>query len=275
MGNLPGIGRPGFLKGARVGGMPNTMDARHMLRRALIMALPAIVLVTAGVAGAAPKGQDWTGVWVRVGSFAYDPSVLPEHRENPPYRPEWQARYEGALAAAARGQFATDPTAACLPPGMPRLMNMVYPMEIIQKPKQMTIIAEWASQVRRIYLDGRPHPKDPDSSFNGHSTGHWVGKTLVVDTIGLRGDTVFDQSGIRHSDQLHLTERFTLVRPDTLELLITADDPVAFYKPWIVKKTYRRAPPSEEIMEYVCEDNNRNPIGPDGKVTTILRGAGR
>jgi hypothetical protein len=253
--------------------MSNTMDAKHMLRCAFI-ASATIVLVTAGMANAAPKTQDWTGIWARVGSFAFDPTVLPEHRENPPYRPEWQARYEEALAAAERGQFTADPTAGCLPPGMPRLMNMVYPMEIIQKPKQMTIIAEWDSQVRRIHLDGRPHPKDPDPSFNGHSIGHWEGKTLVVDTIGLRGDTVFDQSGVRHSDQLHLIERFTLVSPDRLELLITADDPVAFYQPWAVKKTYKRAP-SEEIMEYVCEDNNRNPVGSDGKVTTILRGAGQ
>ncbi len=144
-------------------------------------------------------------------------------------------------------------------------------MEIIQKPQQMTIIAEWESQVRRVFLDGRKHPAELDPTFNGHSIGHWEGKTLVVDTVGLRADTVFDQSGIRHSDRLHLIERFTLVQPDTIELQITADDPVAFYQPWVVKKVYKRAP-GAEIMEYVCAENNRNPIGPDGVVGTILKG---
>jgi hypothetical protein len=144
-------------------------------------------------------------------------------------------------------------------------------MEIIQKPKQMTIIAEWMGQVRRIYLDGRPHPEDPDPTFNGHSIGHWEGKTLVVDTVGLRDDTMFDQSGVRHSDKLHIVERFTLIDANTLQDELTADDPVAFYKPWTVKKTYKRAPVDMEIMEYVCQENNRNPIGPDGKVQTILQ----
>ena len=245
-----------------------------MRRRFLLAAMAAALLNLPSAALAAPQSEDWTGIWTRVGSFSFDPSIPPQQRENPPYRPDWQARYEEALASAERGQFTADPTAACLPPGMPRLMNMVYPMEIIQKPKQMTIVAEWASQVRRIFLDGRTHPSDLDPTFNGHSIGHWEGKTLVVDTVSLRGDTVFDQSGIRHSDRLHLIERFTLVKPDTLELDLTADDPVAFYKPWTVKKTYKRAP-ATQMMEYVCEENNRNPVGPDGVVQTILKGSGK
>lgn len=252
---------------------------RHLLRSCAI----ALALVFAGAAEAAtaPKAapaakaaastEDWTGIWKRVGSFAYDPSVKPEQRENPPYRPDWQARYEEALKSAAEGKFNADPTASCLLAGMPRMMNMVYPMEIIQKPKQMTIIAEWDRQIRRIFLDGRKHPDDLDPTFNGHSIGHWEGKTLVVDTVGLRDDTVFDQSGIRHSAQLHLIERFRLVKPDTLELEITAEDPIAFYKPWVVVKTYVRAP-GVEMMEYVCQENNRNPIGPDGAPLTILQG---
>ena len=255
--------------------MQNTTNADRSRPRVCALAL-GLALAFSSAAGAATPSDpnDWTGVWKRVGSIAFDPANKPETRENPPYRPDWQARYEVALKSAERGQFNADPTASCVPPGMPRLMNMVYPMEIIQKPDQLTIVAEWESQVRRIFLDGRPHPQDMDATFNGHSVGHWEGKTLVVDTVGLRADTVFDQSGIRHSDKLHIVERFTLTAPDTLIDELSADDPVAFFHPWVVKKTYKRTP-GEQMQEYVCEENNRNPIGADGAPTTILKAAGR
>jgi len=247
-----------------------------MKDRRLVSGLLALALLAAGSSAEAAtrKPQDWTGIWKRVGSFSFDPSIAPEHAENPPYRPDWQARYEQSLASSKRGQPIADPTASCAPPGMPRMMNMVYPMEIIQKPKQLTIVAEWDSQIRRIFIDGRDHPKDPDPTYNGHSIGHWEGLTLVVDTIGMRDNTVFDQTGLRHSDKLHIVERFRLVDKDTLVDQLTAEDPVAFYRPWTVKKVYRRSP-GEQIMEYVCEDNNRNPVGADGKTGIILYNSGK
>lgn len=241
---------------------------RTIFLKACICAL-LVVTTTMVVRGAEPAKADWTGIWKRVGSFGFDPSIPPEHREFPPYRPEWQARYEEALAAHARGEATADPTANCLPGGMPRIMNMVYPMEIIQKPRQLTIISEWGSQVRRIFLDGRQHPSELDPTFNGHSIGHWSGDVLIVDTVGLRDDTVLDQSGIRHSDQMRIIEKFKLVDANTLQNEITVEDPVAFYKPWTVVKTYRRAP-ELQMMEYVCEENNRNPLDASGKTTTIL-----
>jgi hypothetical protein len=245
-----------------------------MQRRTIALMFGATVLTTAWLASAPSRAADapradWTGIWTRVGSFSFDPSIRPEHRENPPYKPDWAATYDATLAKAEKGEVTADPTAACLPGGMPRIMNAVYPIEIIQKPQQMTIIVEWASQVRRIFLNGRPHPEDPDPTFNGHSIGHWEGDVLVVDTIALRGDTMLDQSGIRHSDKMHLFERFTLVDPQTLTDQITVDDPVAFTKPWTVLKTFKRAPKAD-ILEYVCEENNRNPVDKNG-VTTVLR----
>ena len=246
-----------------------------MPRRALALMFAA-TLATTGWSVAAPSQAadgptaDWTGIWTRVGSFSFDPSIRPEHKENPPYKPDWEARYEATLARAEKGEVTADPTASCLPGGVPRIMNAVYPIELIQRPEQLTIIVEWASQVRRIFLDGRPHPEDPDPTFNGHSIGHWEGNVLVVDTTALRGDTVLDQSGIRHSDKMHLIERFALVDPQTLTDQITVEDPVAFTQPWTVLKTYKRAAKGATILEYVCEENNRNPIDANG-VTTVSR----
>ena len=97
----------------------------------------------------------------------------------------------------------------------------------------------------------------------GHSIGHWEGDTLVVDTVGMRGDTVFDVSAAPHSDKIHVTERLRRLSPTKFEDRITVEDPVAFTKPWEIVRTYDLKP-DWQIIEYVCEENNRNPILADG-----------
>ena len=107
---------------------------------------------------------------------------------------------------ATTGVNTLDPTAeCCLPPGMPRMMSAVYPMEILMTPDQVTIITEWMGQIRRVYTDGRPHPEDPDITYVGHSTGKWDKDVLVIDTVAMKGDTVLDQTGMKHSDQIRVT----------------------------------------------------------------------
>jgi len=49
-----------------------------------------------------------------------------------------------------------------------------------------------------------------------------------------------------------------------------ASDPVAYTRPWTVTKTYKRAPPDFKLLPYVCLENNRNPIAPDGSIQVIL-----
>ena len=52
-------------------------------------------------------------------------------------------------------------------------------------------------------------------------------------------------------------ERIYLKDPNTLVAEITVTDPGAFTAPWKVTRTYRRGGPDAYIMEYVCEENNR------------------
>jgi hypothetical protein len=113
--------------------------------------------------------------------------------------------------------------------------------------------------VRRIFTDGRPQPPadEVDITFNGHSIGRWEGQTLVVDTIGIRGDTSFDASPMTHSDRMTVSERIYLKDTNTLVADIVVTDPGAFTAPWKVTRTYRRGGPDARIMEYVCEENNR------------------
>ena len=172
--------------------------------------------------------------------------------ENPPLTPEYRLKFEEGLKERAKGNQVLDPTSKCLPPGMPRMMTMVFPMEIFQTPGQVTIFGEWSSQVRRIHTDGRGHPDDWDPTFNGHSIGHWEGDTLVADTVGIRADTSIDSSPLQHTSQLHITERIRLVDKNTLEDTITLTDPAVFTEPWTAARRYHRSP-NVRIMDYACE----------------------
>jgi hypothetical protein len=154
---------------------------------------------------------------------------------------------------------------------MPRIMTMTYPMEITMGPDRIMIYAEWDEQVRRIFTDGRPLPEDPDPTYNGESVGHWEGNFLISTAYGFRLDTNMEASGLPKSDKAIAYERIWLADDDTLRDEFTLVDPVAFVKPWTVTKSYKRAPPDFKLMPYVCLENNRNPIGPDGSIRVILK----
>ena len=169
----------------------------------------------------------------------------------------------------ARGE-AHDPGASCIPPGIPRLLSSPYSWEFVVTPDRVYFLKELQHDILRIYTDGRSHPPsdDLDPAYNGHSIGHWEGDTLVVDTVGLRGDTWFDRTGAPHSDQLHIVMRMRKVSPDLIENTMTLTDPVAFTKPWVVTRHYKRAK-NYDIREFVCEENNRNPRDANGNNTFV------
>ena len=100
---------------------------------------------------------DWSGQWERIGSLNWPPEGY-DKAGPAPLTPEYQAIYEQNLALRADGILAGDPPATCLPPGMPRMMKMSGPMEIIITPGSTYIYADWESQIRRFYTDGRDCP---------------------------------------------------------------------------------------------------------------------
>jgi hypothetical protein len=219
--------------------------------------------------------RDLTGIWINQGGIGWTPGIPPGRGQNPPLTPAYAKIFDQHLADAALGKPTGDPTAACLPPGMPRIMTMTYPMEITMGPDRIMIYAEWDEQVRRIFTDGRPLSADPDPTYNGQSVGHWEGDFLLATTFGLRRETNLEASGLPKSDQAIAYERIWLADDDTLRDEITLVDPVAFIKPWTVTKTYKRAPPDFTLLPYVCLENNRNPIGPDGSIRVILQSGGK
>jgi hypothetical protein len=215
---------------------------------------------------------DWSGVWFPHERNLFDPSALPPaqrqvkdtasslfeasyERMYPPYRPDYEARYAKKLKDTNEGR-ASDPTASCVPPGFPRIMGTPYPLEFVVEKGRVSILFEAYSQVRRIYTDGSRHPDDLDPSYNGHSTGHWEGDTLVVDTVGLAPQAVLQQ-GVTHSKNEHIVERYRLSDPNMLEVKTRIEDPGVLAKPWETTAQFARHP-EYSLAEYICEQNNRN-----------------
>ncbi len=138
------------------------------------------------------------------------------------------------------------PTAG--PPMLPSFYNNEY--QIVQTPDTVEIVVEMIHDVRIIPLDGRPHLPSNIRQWMGDPRGHWEGNTLVVDTTNFTDKTRF-----RGADEnLHLTERFTRVSPDTILYEFTVDDPTAFTKPWTAQIPMRKA--NAKVFEYACHEGN-------------------
>ena len=109
---------------------------------------------------------------------------------------------------------------------------------------------------RQIFMDGK-HPADPDPTWYGHSIANWDGDTLVVDTIGFNDKFWFDFRGHPHTEQLHTIERYTRKDLGTLENKVTIIDPGDYSKPFTLTFTARLRP-KEELMEYICQENQQD-----------------
>lgn len=156
-----------------------------------------------------------------------------------------------------------DATAQCNPLGYTRSMNSPVPTQIIQRLNEIAFLHEAFFAFHVVYMDGRKHPSAEDArqtTWYGHSVGHWEGDTLVIDTAGpFFGSPMMnlDTRGHPMSDQLHLVERFTRTNNDTLNYEITVEDPKAFTRPWKNTRVWKLMPADEEIMEYACTENNK------------------
>jgi hypothetical protein len=232
---------------------------------------------------------DLSGQWVAVrvpgvrGQPAFDPTKSWGLGQQAPLTPEYQKVLEASIAdQAIGGQGNWHTGAECLPPGMPAMMTLYRPMEIVVLPETTYILIDHIMDShRRIYTDGRDWPKAAEPSFVGYSIGKWIdekgeGKSTVleVETRYFKGPRPLDPAGMpTHEDnQSIVKERFFLDKdnPALLHDEITLEDH-AFTRPWTVLKTYRRVPGRfPDWPEDACSsDNELIKIGTE----TYYRGA--
>src|ERR1700704_4612180 len=184
---------------------------RSRRKRSILFAAAGIALigclamVVASIAGQQPPAPaaayraprtkdgkpDLNGIWQAMNSANWD--IAPHNASPPPLKIE---AVIGALGAIPPGlgiveggvlpylpnalakkkenfekRFAEDPEAKCYLPGVPRMMYMPYPFQIIQGTSHIAMVSEYKSALRDIYMNSTK--KAPADSWMGWSNGRW------------------------------------------------------------------------------------------------------
>jgi hypothetical protein len=173
----------------------------------------------------------------------------------PPLKPDAAKIYEAHKRQLRARDLSFDPTAKCISPGLPRMLYLPYPFEIIQRQQKITYLFAWNYWNRHVYLTDKGKEVPYPLSL-GLSHGKWEGETLVITTTDLRADnTLLDSAGMPRSESMKITERLRLLDSGkTLEARFTFDDPETFTRPWNTVVRFKKLPPSTEIKEDVCLD---------------------
>ena len=157
-----------------------------------------------------------------------------------------------------------DPVGYCHPHGAPRQLVPPFPLEIVEDGDYFAVLSETEHSVRVIPLDGRPHRKNY-RAWVGDSRGHWDADTLVVDVIGLNGKTWLDPAGNFVDENEHVVERFTIIGPNTIVYEATVTDPTVYARPWTIRIPLARQPKGTELIEYDCDEGERDVTGEMGQ----------
>ena len=166
-----------------------------------------------------------------------------------------------------------EPHTRCKPSGGARQFVTPYGTEVVEFPEiQQILIFDIGGPhtYRIIYLDGKPHPQNLVPSYYGDSRGRWEGDTLIVDTTGFNEGFWMDRAGSPHTEKLRFIEKFTRTDFDTLKYEVTVDDPGAYTAPWSTSFQMRWNG-TQELFEYVCQDNNFAPSLLVGQQETVDR----
>ena len=164
-----------------------------------------------------------------------------------PYLPAAAARKK----ENAENWLTRDPEIKCFMPGIPRMIYMPYPFQIIQGKDTILMASEFASASRTVRMNTRE--KSPTDTWMGWSVGRWEGNTLVIDVTDQLDQTWFDRAGNFHSEALHVVERYTPIDRNTISYEATMEDPKVFTRPWkISMPLYRRVEKNAQLMEYKC-----------------------
>ena len=227
---------------------------RHSAALAIAVLGIGMTLAVTLPARAADSHPDFSGVWTwhLVPGGPRFGRVWPK---NAPFTEE--AKKKIAAYHAVIDPTGESPGGYCVGVGMPgnMLSSGGYPMEIIQRPEQITIIYEAWTEIRRIYIGGKKvDPKDLIPTRNGYSYGHWDGNTLVVETTSLEEQV--DQASA-HTENAKIVERYTLGTDEKGKKILSAEmtltDPEFYTEPVTVTKTWEAAPDTR-MLSYDCTE---------------------
>ena len=149
-----------------------------------------------------------------------------------------------------------DYAGSCLPFGMSRNMNAPHGLQIIQTNDATAFLFEQNTWFHWVPTNGMKWPADLPRTWNGVSSGHWEGDTLVIETTGFNGYTRLDTGGHPHSKELKMINTLTRTDSRTIQHTVTIHDSKAYTQDWMNVRTWRIKDYPDVIMEYSCEENN-------------------
>jgi len=185
-------------------------------------------------------------------------------------------KYTMALTPAGKEWLKTylpyydQPDVRCTSIGLPALATYSFPFEIIQSEDRYTMIYEYLSKVRRVWMDGRTPSEFMPPSRMGHSNGRWEGSTLIIETT-LLDKTVRDFRGELISENARIEERYSLSADgNTLSAVLTVDDPDSYERPPVRRRRWVRNDKTE-IFPYTCDpDSFYIPMYEDGEMDMYI-----
>jgi len=178
-----------------------------------------------------------------------EPQMLPWAEE------KYKSVREGVKDPNAFSNQRLNPSwGGCLPEG-PSESTRRRGFELVQLSDVVLMLFDHDHAVRRIYMDGRPLPRDVKPTWMGYSVGKYDGDALVVETTGISDKAWIDVQGHPHSDALRVTERIRRVDSKTLEDQFTFNDPKAYSKPWVKVTLHHLRPPGPNVWDSTeCEE---------------------
>ena len=207
-----------------------------------------------GSGGPAPR-QELTGFWTGLISAKLNPI--------PPMTAWGQEQFRSHKSHSQYSEAeSNDPMKYCDPMGFPR--DLLYDnrgFAFAAMPGKMLQPFQFNRVWREIWTDGRELPKDvggrsansADPRWYGYSVGRWEGDyTFVVDTVGIDERTWLDAVGHPHSIGMRVQERYTRVDHNTLEMVMTIDDPKTYTKPFVITNARFRWLPNQDLLEEIC-----------------------
>jgi hypothetical protein len=179
-------------------------------------------------------------------------AVDPKRTFDLPFTP-WGLKKWKEYDPVGKGDYAGN----CLPFGMSRNINAPHGLQIIHNPDALAFLFEQNTWFHWVPTNASfKWPEDLPESWNGLSTGHWDGDTLVIVTKGFNGYTRLDTNGHPHSHEMVMTNTFLRTDSNTMQHTVTVHDPKTYTQDWMNVRTWRIKPYPDVIMEYSCEENN-------------------
>ncbi len=213
---------------------------------------------------------------------------------NPILKPQAAETVKAHGQLGLQGIGDPNPRNQCRPEGVPFVFTN-GPTEIVQQPREVTILYGYNHQVRHVRMN-QPHPAQVTPSWYGDSVGHYEGDALVIDTVGMKVGpySMVDWYGTPHTTDLHVVERYRMLdyaaakegferdakehnvpsgMPQAnaagkyLQLRFTVEDQGVFTTPWSATMTYRSGGGSPtDWAEQTCAENRQWYPGRDSDV---------